>query len=272
MTRILSKQGALHCSATLLPQSKADDGSGAAGIIEAVVSVFNNVDAIGDRIRPGAFTRSLARKLPKGVWGHDWETPVAKTLEARELLAGDTLLPQSLAELGGLYIKAQFNLSTQRGREAFSDIEFGIVDEFSIGYRVKDAAFDEETGIYELLEIELYEWSPVLVGMNPATALISCKGQPFPGADGSSDLVARITDASLPAEERKAAFAEWCAPVISALDAKGAPPIPHPDEGKADTPPDGPRHDQDAARKARARFLATLAAQNGVALEEQARI
>lgn len=272
MTRILSKQGVRHCSAALLPQAKAaDDGSGAAGIIEAVVSVFNNVDAVGDRIRPGAFTRSLARKLPKGVWGHDWETPVAKTLEARELLAGDTLLPQSLAELGGLYIKAQFNLSTQRGREAFSDIEFGIVDEFSIGYRVKDAAFDEETGIYELLEIELYEWSPVLVGMNPATALISCKGQPFPGAvDG--DLVARITDASLPAEERKAAFAEWCAPVISALDAKGATPISHPDGGEADTSPERPRHDQDAARKARVRFLATLAAQNGVALEKQARI
>jgi hypothetical protein len=50
--------------------------------------------------------------MPKGVWMHDWKTPVAKTLEAKELLPGDPLLPPVLKDNGGAYVKAQFNLGT----------------------------------------------------------------------------------------------------------------------------------------------------------------
>lgn len=152
---------------------KADDQQ---GVIEAIVAVFNNRDRGDDIIRPGAFKESLQRKLPKGVWHHNWAEPVARTLEARELMPGDALLPESLRSLGGLYIKAQFNLSTQRGREAYSDVQFGIIDEFSIGYRATKKQFNDEDDSRELIECELYEWSPVLVGMNPATALLSVKG------------------------------------------------------------------------------------------------
>ena len=151
---------------------KADDQQ---GVIEAIVSVFNNRDRGDDIVRPGAFAESLKRKLPKGVWHHKWDTPVARTLEARELLPGDPLLPAQLKDLGGLYIKAQFNLKTQRGVETFSDIQFGIIDEFSIGYRAVKVQYDEENDTRELIECDLYEWSPVLVGMNPATALLSVK-------------------------------------------------------------------------------------------------
>ena len=54
---------------------------------------------------------------------HDWNAPVAKTLEARELAPNDPLLPDNIRGLGGLYVKAKFNMNTQRGREAFSDIK-----------------------------------------------------------------------------------------------------------------------------------------------------
>lgn len=151
---------------------KSDDQQ---GVIEAIVSVFNNVDRGDDIIRAGAFSESIKRKLPKGVWHHQWNMSVAKTLEAKELLPGDPLLPSQLRDLGGLWIKGQFNLKTQRGKEAFEDIQFGIIDEFSIGYRAVKWAYDEENETRELLEIDLYEWSPVLVGMNPATALLSVK-------------------------------------------------------------------------------------------------
>jgi HK97 family phage prohead protease len=147
------------------------------GIIEAIVSVFNNVDAAKERIRPGFFTKSLQRKFPKGVWMHDWKQPVAKTLEAKELLPGDALLPPQLAILGGLYIKGQFNLGTQRGRDAYSDLSFGTVDEFSIGYQTTKDAYDAKSGVTDLIEGDLYEWSPVLVGCNPLTATLSIKGK-----------------------------------------------------------------------------------------------
>lgn len=145
------------------------------GQIEAIVSVFGNVDSGNEIVRPGFFKASIARKLPKGVWAHDWRQPIAKTLEAREILAGDPELPAHLKDLGGTYIKGQFNLETQRGREAYSDIKFGIVDEFSIGYQVTKDTMDQKTGIRELLEGDWAEWSPVLKGMNDQTTLISIK-------------------------------------------------------------------------------------------------
>jgi len=144
------------------------------GIIEAIVSVFSNVDAGNEKVLPGFFQKSIARKLPKGVWAHDWKQPIAKTLEAKELLPGDYRLPASIRSLGGAYIKGQFNLETQRGREAYSDIKFGIVDEFSIGYSVTKDRRDAK-GVRELIEGEWKEWSPVLVGMNSETALLSIK-------------------------------------------------------------------------------------------------
>lgn len=145
------------------------------GIVEAIVSVFGNVDSYNERVMPGAFTESLGRKLPKGVWMHDWMQPIAKTIEAKELAAGDPSLPDDIKHLGGLYVKAQFNLETQIGKESFSNIKTGIIDEFSIGYSVKKWSYDEDTNVWDLNELDLYEWSPVLVGANRATALVSAK-------------------------------------------------------------------------------------------------
>jgi HK97 family phage prohead protease len=144
------------------------------GIIEAVVSVFDNIDSYNERVIQGAFTKSLETKMPKGVWMHNWELPVAKTLEAVELKAGDARLPESIRSYGGLLIKGKFNLNTQRGKEAFSDIAEGIIDEFSIGYTVNSDQIGTD-GVRELLDVNLMEWSPVLVGANPSTALLSMK-------------------------------------------------------------------------------------------------
>lgn len=144
------------------------------GTIEAIVSVFGNVDLAGEKILHGAFKNTLTKKLPKGVWMHDWTIPIAKTISAEEIAAGDSRLPDSLKDLGGLLIKGQFNLNTTRGKDAYEDLKFGTVDEFSIGYRVLDS--DLINGVKELKEIELFEWSPVLVGANRATTMMSLKG------------------------------------------------------------------------------------------------
>jgi len=157
-----NKQEALErktLSAAITFIESKDDGE--KGMIEAYVSMFDNVDLGGDKIIRGAFADSLAKKLPKGVWMHDWNLPVAKTIEARE-------------DAKGLYIKAQFNLDTQRGKDAYSDVKFGIIDEFSIGYRVLDHEWQED-GTRVLKKLKLYEWSPVLAGMNPDTELLNIK-------------------------------------------------------------------------------------------------
>lgn len=143
------------------------------GIVEAVVSVYNNIDSVGDRIKHGAFAESLQKKLPKVVWMHDWNAPVAKTLEANELEAGDERLPEEVRNLGGLLLKMKFNKNTQRGREAFSDIKEGIIDEFSIGFSI-----EQENNTGDIREIEkgrLYEASPVLYGANPETRVVDVK-------------------------------------------------------------------------------------------------
>lgn len=145
------------------------------GIAEMFVSVFNVIDADNERVLPGFFKASLARKMPKGVWMHDWKQPVAKTLDARELAPGDSRLPDKIRSYGGLYVKGQFNLDTQRGREAFSDLTFGTVDEFSIGFTTEKSRAGDKAGVRDLVEGTLHEWSPVLVGACPETMLVGTK-------------------------------------------------------------------------------------------------
>ena len=158
------------------------------GIAEMVVAVFNNVDGGNELILPGFFAESIAtrrtkdgRPKVKGVWSHDWYSPIAKTLDAKELTPGDPLLPAELSGLGGLWIRGQFNLDTQRGKEAFSDLQFGSIDEFSIGFATSEDRV--ENGVRMLVKGDLFEWSPVLVGMNAATQLLTTKaaltGNPF---------------------------------------------------------------------------------------------
>lgn len=133
------------------------------GIVEAYVSIFDNIDLVGDIIRRGAFSESLQAKLPKGVWMHNWDEPIAKTLKAYE-------------DEKGLFIRGQFNLETQRGKEAYSDIKFGIIDEFSIGFKILDYEWDEQDNRI-IKKVKIYEWSPVLAGANPDTELVSVKDE-----------------------------------------------------------------------------------------------
>lgn len=136
-----------------------DDGE--KGIVEAYVSIFDNVDLGGDKIVKGAFKESLKKKLPKGVWMHNWDEPIAKTIEAKE-------------DDKGLYIKGQLILDVQKAKEAYILMKEGVIDEFSIGYRILDWEVEED-GTWVLKKLKLYEWSPVLAGMNPDTELIGIK-------------------------------------------------------------------------------------------------
>lgn len=177
---------------------KADD---VAGIVEAYVSIFGNVDLAGEVVDKGAFAESLGKKLPKMVWSHDWEQPIGTTLEARE-------------DEKGLYIKAQLVKGVQKAEEAIALMLAGAIDEFSIGYSVQEDYIGDD-GFRHLKKLRLYEYSPVLVGANQETELLSVKG-----ADGKFMQTGKGLEKEIPDEETE-------------------PEVKAPAEGDTCTMPDG---------------------------------
>jgi HK97 family phage prohead protease len=149
------------------------------GIAEAIVSVTNIVDSVNDIIVPGAYKNTLKKRNPKGVWSHDTNIPVAKTLRVEELMPGDPRLPSDLISknAGALLVRMQFNLNTSRGRDAFGDVQFfGPEQEWSIGYAVAEGKSETgKDGIRRIKELELYEYSPVIFGAAPHTRTLNVK-------------------------------------------------------------------------------------------------
>lgn len=152
----------------------------AQGIVECFVAAVGNKDSVGDIVMPGAFNGSLRRRKPRVVWGHDWNQPIGKVLDIYEVPPNDPRLPDKMkaAGVGGLYARVQFNLKSERGREAFHSIAFfGEDQEWSIGYKTLDSIYSQERSANLLKEVELYEVSPVLHGANQLTATISIKSE-----------------------------------------------------------------------------------------------
>jgi len=150
----------------------------AQGIVECFVAGIGNKDSVGDVVISGAFAKSLTHRKPRVVWGHSWNDPIGKVLEMYEVPVGDSRLPSKMrnAGIGGLYAKVQFNLNSEKGKEAFATVAFfGEEQEWSIGYKTIDSVFDPNLQANILKEVELYEVSPVLHGANQLTGTISIK-------------------------------------------------------------------------------------------------
>jgi HK97 family phage prohead protease len=150
----------------------------AQGIVECFVAAIGNKDSVGDIIVPGAFDGSLKRRKPRVVWGHNWNEPIGKVLDIVEVKPRDRRLPEKMrkAGVGGLYARVQFNMNSQRGKEAFANVAFfGEEQEWSIGYKTIDADYDPQHQANVLKEVELYEVSPVLHGANQLTGTLSVK-------------------------------------------------------------------------------------------------
>lgn len=160
-----------------------------AGIFEAYVSVFGNIDSYGEIVDPGAFKGWLEKyggRYPKGVWGHDWNEPITKTLECRE-------------DERGLYVKAQFVLEVQRAREIYALMLAGVITDFSFGFRVLNSSVDPATNLVHLTEIAIYEYSPVLVGANDQATLIGVKAD-GEAVEPAADPAPETEPAVVPAE------------------------------------------------------------------------
>lgn len=167
----------------------------ALGIVECFVAGIGNKDSVGDVCLPGAFVGSLKRRKPRVVWGHNWNEPIGKVLDIYEVGPNDPRLPMKMkrAGIGGLYARVQFNLKSERGKEAFNSVVFfGEEQEWSIGYKTLDAVFDPSNQANMLKEVELYEVSPVLHGANQLTGTISIKSdKPLKDPEGGLTAAGR---------------------------------------------------------------------------------
>lgn len=218
---------------------KADGFDDAAGGFEGYLSVFGNVDLVGDIVEAGAFARTVEQN--KGtfplLWFHDPYEPVGM-FDAKE-------------DDKGLYIKGQLDLNTRRGAELYSGLKMGYIRDLSIGYKVVRKETDEASGIRRLKEVALREGSLLTANfaanpeanvtavkhdgetMSPAEAkaLREYRDLHTKAAEAASDLLASVavSDDGALTPERKAEFLEaggadlWPAPEPPAPEAKDVP-------------------------------------------------
>lgn len=182
------------------------------GVFEAIVSVFGNVDSMGDVVMPGAFTDTLATWKSSGdpipvLWSHRMDDPrfsIGTVLEAEELEPHDARIPEWADEWlksnGGLWVKGQLDTgadATDVATAARGLLRKRLVKQFSYAYDVVDAGWGTVGGqdAYELRKLDLFEVSPTQIGANNLTQLIGAK---------ASALIASAPDAgSDPAAMRR---------------------------------------------------------------------
>lgn len=149
----------------------------AEGIVDAIVNTTGLIDRQKDIVHPGAFRNALNGRMPKVVNSHDGTKFLGKVLSMRELMPGDPTLPADLRGqgLGALAVRMQFNLETESGRDMFSNIRGGYVDQWSFMFSIADAQYDAKGIRHIKLIDEIFEVSPVLVGANQATLTLAAK-------------------------------------------------------------------------------------------------
>ena len=141
-------------------------------IVEGYASVFGNVDSYGEVVDKGAFQEWLAahpadpttgiRRFPKFVRFHNWERPLGPTIYCEE----DEI---------GLKVRGELLKEVQDAREEYALIKSGASTDLSFGFRVRGDAIDANTGFRHLTKIDIFEWSPVLVGANPKATITNIK-------------------------------------------------------------------------------------------------
>ncbi len=155
---------------TTLSQVKVVDES--QGIVEAFTNTMGAIDLDGDIIEPYAFDESIYANLPiPALVGHDPNQVVGKVIAARPVEIGDGTAK--------LWTRIQFNLDTQAGREAFSNIKGGFIREWSVGFNIPSGAIKvvREAGktVRRITNLDWVEVSSVLRGASPGTATIAAK-------------------------------------------------------------------------------------------------
>lgn len=137
------------------------------GTMEGYGSVFGVRDNYDDVIAKGAFVSSLAEHksagtMPAMLWQHDSDKPIGVWTEMVE-------------DAKGLKIKGRLALDTVLGKEAHALLKMGALNGLSIGFMSKQWAYDRETEVRTLTEIDLWEVSLVTFPANEKARVTNVK-------------------------------------------------------------------------------------------------
>ena len=120
----------------------------------------NSIDRVGDVINHDAWTKSGGlenfEKNPIILFNHDYNKPIGRATSME-------------VNSDGLELGAKISKSAGEIKDLIKD---GVLGAFSVGFRVKDAVYNEETDGLEIKDAELFEVSVVSVPANQ-TAMFS---------------------------------------------------------------------------------------------------
>ena len=140
------------------------------GIVTGYFAMFGNKDLDGDIIEPGAFSKTIQERGPKGkglikyLLDHDKNKAVAVINELYE-------------DGKGLYYEAKVG-SHMVGKDFLEMVKSGIINQHSFGFSVpKDKSyFDQSRKANIIKEVMMYEGSAIqFLGDNPETTHIGLK-------------------------------------------------------------------------------------------------
>ena len=159
-------------SKTLITDAKVIDDT--QGIVEAFVNSMGVIDADGDIVEPTAFDKSIRENLPIPVLsGHDQSRLVGKVIFAQpEYITGDEYR---------LFTRMQFNMETEAGRDAFSNVAGEYVREWSVGFNIPRASDVTREGgdvsslVRRIADLDWVEVSTVIRGSSPSTVTVAAK-------------------------------------------------------------------------------------------------
>lgn len=137
------------------------------GTVEGYASVFGVRDSYDDVIAAGAFLASIkahkaAGTMPAMLWQHSADEPIGIWTEMVE-------------DAKGLRIKGKLCLDTEKGKEAYALLKMGALNGLSIGFVSKQWAYDRETDVRTLTEIDLWEVSLVTFPANEKARITNVK-------------------------------------------------------------------------------------------------
>lgn len=170
------------------------------GIIEGFPAIFGNVDADGDVILPGAFTRTIKGAGRKAILGLDHQVPLGTTIELAEVGRND--LPRQILDAapdatGGLWARGQVMLTPENiahldtiGRMTEAGNAPGMSFTYAtIAERKAKSRFGRE--VNELVELALHEWGPDirLRPRNAAARVTRAKAGDEAGGEPAPDAI-----------------------------------------------------------------------------------
>lgn len=184
------------------------------GTVEGYGSVFGVKDSYDDVIANGAFSKSLsehksAGTMPAMLWQHDSSEPIGIWTEMVE-------------DSKGLKIKGKLALDTVRGKEAHALLKLGALNGLSIGFVSKQWAYDKETDIRTLLEVDLWEVSLVTFPANGKSRITNVKAADVAGVKTIRQAEKALRDAGFSDDAAKAFVAEVKRIAFDERDAHGA--------------------------------------------------